>query len=207
MNILSGLKIKGINDYLNNQKILFNTYSDLLNKSKDAHIGITLEERKNLLATYLMTLGLYYSKDIMSNLNYTDFKSFSKNLTDIVVKDVMKKSEASNKKEKKEILNEITGFILKHYFTDSQKDEVFVTFIIENEEETEFLSFNKIKPIILELMETFKFFEDIHYIIDYIIIEYKKSTVLEFINREEIVKYEIYYRVNNEEVKEILYKV
>ena len=207
MEILSGLKIKGVNHYLNNQKILFNTYSDLLNKSEEAHIGITLDERKNLLATYLMVLGLFYSKELMENLNFTDFKSFSKNLTDIVVKDVMKQTEASNKKEKKEILNEITGFVLKNYFTDNKKEEIFVTFMIEEEEETEFLSFNKIKPILLDLMENFKFYEDIHYLIDYLIIEYKKSTALEFINREEIVKYEIYYRVNNEEVKEILYKV
>jgi len=207
MEVLDGLKIKGINNYLNNQKILFNTYSDLLDKSEITQIDITLEERKTMLATYLMTIGLYYSEDLMKNLNFTDFKSFSKNLTDILVKFIIKNKEASNKREHKEILNEITGIILKTYFTEARREEIFLNFIIEDEEETEFLSFNKIKPILLSLMEELKFFEDIHYIIDYIIIEYKKSTVLEFINREEIEKYEIYYRTDNEEIKEILYKV
>jgi hypothetical protein len=207
--ILSGLKIKGINDYLNKKKIIFNTYVELVESSNESITEILLSERDNLLATYLLVNGLKNATDIMKELNYTNFNEFSKDLADILSNKIAKDRFEVKKLQDKQILTSIVGNIISNYIlNDDNSDKIYSILIVEEEEEVRFLSFNKLKPIIIEQMTKFNFFEDIHLIIENVIIEFRKIDALEFIDREAIEKYEIYYKLKEDiEIKEILYKL
>jgi len=203
------LKIKGINSYLNKNKMLFNTYEDLLNNSIESFSELSLGERKKMLATYLLTFGLSNSIQLMKELNYLNFNEYSKDLINVLQESMSDNLNITIANNNEQLLNLIVSHIINNYILDDEaKTEIFEFLAIEDEEESRFLSFNKLKPIIIEQMTKFNFFEDIHLIIENVIIEFRKIDALEFIDREAIEKYEIYYKLKEDiEIKEILYKL
>lgn len=209
LDIPTVLKIKGMNHYLNKNKMLFNTYEDLINNSIESFSELSLGERKKLLATYLLTFGLSNSLKLMEELNYLNFNEYSKDLVNILQESMSNDLNQTIANNNEQLLSLIVSHIINNYILDDEaKTEIFEFLTIEDGEESRFLSFNKLKPIIIEQMTKFNFFEDIHLIIENVIIEFRKIDALEFIDREAIEKYEIYYKLKEDiEIKEILYKL
>lgn len=206
--IIDGLKIKSINEYLNKKKIMFNTYSDLIDNTIPSVTEISIKERKSLLATYLIMFALKNDKEIMDNINYTNFSEYSRDLSEILNPSLSTNKYDTKKMQEEQILNKISEEIISEYLLkDENKEKIIQQMYFEDEEESIFLSYLKLKPILLSKMKEYNYIEDIQYIIDIIIIEYKKIESLEFIAREEIERYEIFYEDSGIDIKEILYKI
>lgn len=205
---LNELQIKGLKEYLQKKTKIFKDYEDILNESVVSSANITLEERKELLATYLYMVGKKEENHLMKTLNYQQTERFNTDLFSI-----FENIFAANNKQKQTlkgeaIVNEIVEQIVTQYMLNEDYiDKLTIQLNFEGSIQT-FLSYKKISILIIQYLNKFEYIYDIRTIIEKIVIEYKKIGKFEFIDLKEIVKYELYYNDENlseEENYEILY--
>jgi len=205
---INSLKIKGINDYLNKNNLNYGNLNELLTNSEESASDILLSDRSNLLATYLLIYGLKEADFFQNELNYGNYKEYINDLSIILNNGLLKNKKNIKGLEEKQIIDNIVSNILNEYFFNTDNNElVFVEMIMENEEENVFVSFNKTKEIIITEMKKFNYIGNILDLFEKIIIDYIKLNQLEFLSPSELVKYEIYYTINDIEIKELLYKI
>lgn len=205
------LKIKGILKYFKmNKNNIFNDYESIMENTEISSSNVTLNERKKLLHTYLYMYAKKHIKEFMQLLNYQDLEKINLDLFDIIEGSISNESDQQQELRGDIIISAIIDEVVNSYLLNEEEMERIVVEIKIGEELHTFLSYKKVKPLILLELNKYAYIEDMRTIMERIVIEYKKISSFEFLYPSEIEKYEVFIKNkdadgNTIEELEILY--
>lgn len=205
------LKIKGILKYFKiNKNNIFKDYDTIMENAEISSSNVTLNERKSLLHVYLYIYAKSHIKKFMELLNYQDLEKINLDLFEIIEDSISNESNKQQELRGEIIINAIIDEVVNTYLLSEEEMERITTEVKIGDKLHTFLSYKKLKPLILIELNKYSYIEDIRSIMEKIVIEYKKISAFEFLNISEIEKYEVFIKNKDQdgnivEELEILY--
>lgn len=194
------LKIKGVLKYFKyNKNNTFKDFDTIMSNAEPSSSNVNLNERKNLLHAYLYMYAKNHIKEFMEILNYQDLEKINLDLLEIIEDSISDEKNNSQELRGDIIVTSIVDEVVNGYLLNEEEmDRVTVEIKIGDELHT-FLSYIKVRPLILFELNKYAYIEDIRTIIEKIVIEYKKISAFEFLNVSEIEKYEVFIQNKDRE--------